>query len=310
MVRFFSTIAIFLICTVIGSSCITMSEKRAMQDEMASLQAQLEVLRKRLEEEQTQGPTEGQLGMAELNTAYEDVRSEVEKTNSEIKANRYFFEEEKKSAEKLLKDLDLRIQGMEGQLDHLKKRRDGMAKKKGPPQKKSTQKSDKELYDGALSLIQKDGKKKPNKKDYQSATNLLKELIKNYPKSTYVANAYYWMGEIYYVQGDFKRAFLEFEKVGKHDSKHTKAPGALLKQGYCFVELKNTDSAKVFFHSVIKQYPKSQEAKLAKEKLASFEKGKGQAQAPVKKPKTPKKKANKPLEDENLNPVPLAPKSP
>ena len=297
----------FSILCFLTSSCITLSEKRSMQNELTSLQNQLEVLRKRLEKETKAPPTEGQLGVAELNTVYEEIREDVQKSRSEVEANRHLLDQDKQAINKMLEDMDLRLQSLEKQIDQLEKNPSLSTNKS---KSKEPQKSDKELFEEALSYIHKKNKKNPSEKDYEKARNFLQELIDSHPKSSYKPDAYFWRGETYLAEKKYKHAFLEFEQVWKISPDHPKAPTSRLNQGICLLELGNEKSAKVFFHSVTKKFPKTNEAKIAKEKLSQMDKkntqGKDQAKASSKNPSPPKttsnKPANQPLEEQNLNP--------
>lgn len=51
--------------------------------------------------------------------------------------------------------------------------------------------------------------------EYDAAEGALKELIHSYPKDPLVINAKYWLGETYYVQGDYRRASVSFGEAYK-----------------------------------------------------------------------------------------------
>ncbi len=50
---------------------------------------------------------------------------------------------------------------------------------------------------------------------YPEAERLLKEIIDHHPDSPLIINTRYWLGEIYYVQKDYKRAAIVFAEVYK-----------------------------------------------------------------------------------------------
>ena len=75
------------------------------------------------------------------------------------------------------------------------------------------------------------------------------------------------MGECYYLEGNYEKAILEYEKVIKNHPKGGKNPDAMLKQGLAFQKLGDKQSAKLIFQQVTKKYPKSNQAKIAAAKL-------------------------------------------
>ncbi|MBI4364633.1 MAG: tetratricopeptide repeat protein, partial [Candidatus Latescibacteria bacterium] len=75
-------------------------------------------------------------------------------------------------------------------------------------------------------------------------------------------------GECAYVIGDFAGAIDAFEKVVRDYPKGDKVAGALLKTGISYGRLKNTEEAKKYYRMVIQRFPKSDEARIAKERLA------------------------------------------
>jgi tol-pal system protein YbgF len=86
-----------------------------------------------------------------------------------------------------------------------------------------------------------------------------RNFLKDYPKSTLVSSAQYWVGEALYAEKDFKGAADEFLLVLKEHKGSDKAPGAALKLGYSFYELKEWDKARKTLEDVISFFPKETE---------------------------------------------------
>lgn len=93
------------------------------------------------------------------------------------------------------------------------------------------------------------------------------ELLNKHPKSDYADNARYWIGESYYAEKDFASAILEFDKVVRDYPAGDKVAAALLKQGLAFLEIGEKEGGVATLQDVVKKYPKSEEAKKAKERL-------------------------------------------
>jgi TolA-binding protein len=60
---------------------------------------------------------------------------------------------------------------------------------------------------------------------------------------------------------------LEYEKVAKNYPNGNKVPYALLKQGLSFLKLNDKTSAKLILQQVIKDFPNTNQARIARSKL-------------------------------------------
>lgn len=112
-------------------------------------------------------------------------------------------------------------------------------------------------------------------KQYADAIAGLKSLISRFPKGTYVANANYWLGEIYLAQWQeskankalLKQAVDSFNVVINDHPTHHKAADALLKLGMVEMERENWLAAENILNQVIDKYPGSSRSALAELKL-------------------------------------------
>ncbi len=103
---------------------------------------------------------------------------------------------------------------------------------------------------------------------YNLAKDAFKEYLRRFPDTEDSDNAVYWVGECAYMVGDFAGAIDAYKKVVEKYPKGNKVAAALLKTGISFARLKNVDEAKKYYRMVIQRFPKSDEARLAKERLA------------------------------------------
>lgn len=139
--------------------------------------------------------------------------------------------------------------------------------------------------------------------EFLSAVASFRSFLKSYPKSELSDNAQYWIGECYYAMKDYAKAIKEFQLVVDRYPKSEKVPGAILKQGFSFVELGMPEEGKAFLNKVIKDYPGSEEALHAKEKMDKIDK-KAAAQSAI--PSTMADPSGAPVEDAHSS-IPLAP---
>jgi len=126
--------------------------------------------------------------------------------------------------------------------------------------KESAKKQDKEsLYAVAYQTF-KDG-------HYDKSRTEFKNFLAAYPNTEYAGNAQFWIGECYFFEKNYEQAILEYEKVAKNYPKGDKFPYALLKQGLSFLNLKDKTSAKLILQQVIKDFPNTNQARIARVKL-------------------------------------------
>lgn len=99
------------------------------------------------------------------------------------------------------------------------------------------------------------------------ARNGFSRLLKDYPKSSHADNAQFWIGETYYQQKWYEKAILEYQKVIENYPKGNKVPAALLKQAFAFQKIGDNPNAKLILKELSQKYPKSNEGKIAQQKL-------------------------------------------
>lgn len=92
-------------------------------------------------------------------------------------------------------------------------------------------------------------------------------FIKRYPESDNADNARFWIADSYYRDKWYEKAILEYQKVIEKYPKGNKVPAALLKQGFAFANIGEQANARLLLKELIKKYPDSNEAKIAKDKL-------------------------------------------
>jgi tol-pal system protein YbgF len=117
-----------------------------------------------------------------------------------------------------------------------------------------------DLYQQALDLI-KD-------KKFKEAKQTLQTYIDKTPGGDRISNAHFWIGECEYNVQRYEEAILEYQKVISKFPKSNKVPDSLLKQGISFAKLGDNESAKIVLNKLLKQYPRSPQAKVAEKQLS------------------------------------------
>jgi len=103
--------------------------------------------------------------------------------------------------------------------------------------------------------------------NYAAASREFRGFIQQYPNHALVPNAWYWLGQSYFVTTNYAVALDAFKQLVGQFPHSDKLPDALLKVGYCQIELKQVADAKATLKQVIAKYPGSDSASLAQERL-------------------------------------------
>ena len=135
------------------------------------------------------------------------------------------------------KDVDFRFQEKE------------QAVQPASQKKNSTQLSDQEAYDKAYNLLVKT--------KYAEAEQALSAFLKDYPNSKLAGNANYWLGETFYVRGQYEVAAGIFSDGLTKYENSTKAPDNLLKLGLTMAQLNKKEEACGFLTLLPEQFPKA-----------------------------------------------------
>lgn len=100
-----------------------------------------------------------------------------------------------------------------------------------------------EQYRAAFGLLRK--------QDFAAAEQALGDFVSTHPNDPLAGNAQYWLGETYYVRGQFENAAIAFTEGFQTYPDSTKAPDNLLKLGMSLANLgKNEDACTAFGHLI------------------------------------------------------------
>ena len=193
-------------------------------------------------------------GGADLQATLDSARVDMQLLTGKVDDVRILAQKPADDVELLKQDLAKRLAALEERLDKLEK---AMAEqqKKAAQQQQTPEFQYQQAYDTL-----KGG-------ELVKGRELLAKFLQLHPKHNLAANAHYWMGETYYTEKNFEQAILEFQEVIKNYPDTGKVPAAMLKQGMAFTELGDPKSAAYIYKKLADEFPKSEEAKVAKEKL-------------------------------------------
>jgi tol-pal system protein YbgF len=102
---------------------------------------------------------------------------------------------------------------------------------------------------------------------YDDAIKGFRGMLDQWPQGRYADNGWYWMGEAQMVKRDFAGAANSFQSLVQGFASSPKMADGLYKLGVAQVELKKNAEAKASLQRVIRDYPSTNAANLAKQKL-------------------------------------------
>lgn len=120
--------------------------------------------------------------------------------------------------------------------------------------------AEKQEFEAALAVMRKG--------EFAPAQTAFSNFLKRYPQSGYKAPALFWLGNAQYALRNYRDALVNFRALVATDTEHVRAPEAVLAIANCQVELKDIKGARKTLEDLLKAYPQSEAASVAKERLA------------------------------------------
>lgn len=112
------------------------------------------------------------------------------------------------------------------------------------------------LYDSGMSAFAS--------RNYKGALKAFSDFTKTYPSNNLTSSAQFWVGESYYKLENWAEAVFAYQKVITDFPGSAKFQSAMLKQGMALHYAGKKDAAKVRLNELIKRYPSSAQAGMAK----------------------------------------------
>lgn len=105
--------------------------------------------------------------------------------------------------------------------------------------------------------------------DFAGGLSGLTAFLKKYPDTGYKESTLYWLGNAHYGLRAYKESITAFRSLLALAPQHMRAPEALLSISNCHSELKEGKLARAALDDLIKTYPDSEAAQVARERLAA-----------------------------------------
>jgi tol-pal system protein YbgF len=208
--------------------------------------------------------------VSDLLIKVQDLSADVQNLTGRLEETRYLSEKGLKEITEDRQMLVAQIKELELAVDELKKRLfklettyaslERAKQESGKVEKKRPLKPDvKDVYMVGYKAF-KEGNTKKAREKFMS-------VLRDYPENEYSDNARFWIAESYYKDGNYEDAILAYEELFKKNPNSDKIPGAMLKQGLAFYELKDEKTGRIILERLIEKFPDSEAAKTAQKKL-------------------------------------------
>ena len=148
---------------------------------------------------------------------------------------------------------------LEGKLDDVMGRFQQISQRVTPPAAAPQQGDPNQLYDQAASDL--------TQGRYALALQGFRDFVRRFPSAELSDNAQYGVGECFFAQSQFDSAAVEYARVEAGWAQGDKVPAALYKLALSRERLGQKDAAKKTFEDLVKRFPNSGEAQLARERL-------------------------------------------
>ena len=252
---------LFLTVAFTCAGCATQEELHRAENHLgAQITALQTLVRENTEFLRSSGKVQADVGadLVDLRDSVQKLRGATEKLDVEVASLESKTEDPRIS----LNDLSNRLTYLENYLGIGKpgEKEDKVGGEEGSTSTKKEEPAGREeAYATAYSMF-KSGR-------HDAAKNEFRKFLKTFPNSEYSDNAQFWIGECDYFQERYEEAIIEYEAVIQNYPKGNKVPNALLKQALSFLKLGDKSSAKLLLQGIIKDYPNTTPASVARKKL-------------------------------------------
>jgi tol-pal system protein YbgF len=185
------------------------------------------------------------------------MQNEVNELRGAIEMQNYQLEKILERQRELYLEIDKRIEAVNTQPSSIPATAINTA---ATPDDVTLSSNENEAYDKAVNLILKD-------RLYDQAIPEFQSFLQNFPSSSYVPNAHYWLGQLLFNKQDWAGAGVQFQSLITDYPDSSKRADATLKLGITEMERANAARAKQLWEQVVAEFPDSPSAKLAEKRL-------------------------------------------
>ena len=251
--------------------CATTDEIAYLRQDTDSLYRQLIDVQKELKQLRSESSMTIRKSQADLDFTLEPLQREIQILKTAVKENREYVQRPREEFRAFRSDLESRLNELEESVDNVRKemeaKLDEVSKaSRAEPKKEAPSKEEVSSLD-ATEALYKNAKVTYDRKEFAAAREKFQAFLTVYPTGELSDNAQFWIGESFYLEKDYEKAIIAYDDVLKNFSKGDKIPSAMLKQALCWLELGDKTFARSLLMRVIREHPRTQQAKIAEEKL-------------------------------------------
>lgn len=244
---------------VLAALCGSFGAQAALFDDDEARRAILDLRQQRSQDVDAQNAK-----LAALNAQIEQLRRSLLDMNAQLELLRSDMAKQRGQDELLARDLaevQRRQRDMQSAVDERVRKLepqpvtvDGKTFKVDPDEKRE--------FDEALARLRA--------ADFASGAAGLNALLQSRPSTGYRESAWYWLGNAHYGLRHYKEAIQAFKLLIDKAPEHARAPEALLSIANCFGELKDKDASRRTLEELVKQYPQTEAAQAARDRLLTM----------------------------------------
>jgi len=206
---------------------------------------------------------------AELFYMIQQLQSEVRRLQGNVEEQRHQIDRLTRQSRDRYIDLDQRILQLSADVAGLRQPasepagQDGSEGENAPVEQREYRQptaEERKDYAAIQTLIREE-------KKFNEAINGIYDFIDKYDEGDLTVNAYYWLGEVYLAESQLEQAKQAFTIVATRYADHRKAPDAVYKLGVTLDRQGETEEAVRRMETVVRNYPDSNAAALAKKYL-------------------------------------------
>lgn len=189
-----------------------------------------------------------QRSLLDLNNQNEQLKADLARLRGQLETTQRDLADVQRRQKDITQGVDERMKRLEPQVVNV----DGKEFTAEPDEKRA--------YEEAIGVLRSG--------DFEKASAALQGVMRRWPQSGYTDSLRYWLGNAQYGMRAYKDALATFRQFLTAAPDHLRAPEAQLALANCQLELKDNKGAKRSLEDLVKQYPKSEAAVAARERLA------------------------------------------
>lgn len=260
---------------VILFGCATSSDIAYLRQDIDSLYRQLIDVQKELKQLRSESSMKIQKSQADLDFILEPLQREIQILKNAVEENREYLQRPQQELTAFSRDLETRLNELEEKVSTTRKEMEAklnQVSKTSRAQPTREPRLQREVSSQEpMEALYKNAKQTYERKDFAAAREKFKAFLAVYPEGQLSDNAQFWIGECFYSEKDYEKAIIAYDDVLKKFPKGDKVSSALLKQALCWLELGDKTFAQSLLKRVIREHPRTQQAKIAKEKLKGIQ---------------------------------------